>query len=147
MHPQKPQMPPNVNINDPQHISNYQRQQTNIKQQQQHPPQPNKQPHPINQNGSHTKPPSSHVNQNQQYPQQQHPQNRPTTQQSSSQIAGSLALSNANSHNLNKSNNVGQPLNGQPFTPNSQIPNQSKQLSQHTSKSSFNSQNLNKTNG
>jgi hypothetical protein len=67
-------MPPNVNINDPQHISNYQRQQhppNPNKQQQQppHPSQPIKQTHhTMSQNGSHTKlPPPTHVNQNQQY--------------------------------------------------------------------------------
>ena len=143
MHPKKPQMPPNVNINDPQHISNYQRQQTN--KQLLH-PQPNKQPHPMSQNGSHPKPPPSHNYPNQQYPQQQ--QNRLlASQQPSSQTAAPLTVSNPTTHNLNKPNNVGQPLNGQPFASNSQIPNQSKQHGQHSTKSSFNSPNLNKTNG
>jgi hypothetical protein len=156
MHPQKQQqMPPNVNINDPQHISNYQRQQhppnPNKQQQQQlqppHPSQPTKQTHhPMSQNGSHTKlPPPTHLNQNQQYPHQQ--QNRPVPpHQSGQQLAANMAMSNATPHNSNKPY-VGQSINGQPFNSNSQIPNQPKQHIQPSPKSSFNSPNLNKANG
>jgi hypothetical protein len=145
MHPQhqKPQMPPNVNINDPQQMSNYQRQQQKVQHSLQ-----NKQP-PTTGGGAHLQngvgvggshPKSSHFYQSQQYQQQQNLQSQNRIPSSTAQqLTPSQTVTNSSSNNPNLNKPVtGQPINGQSLTSNNKQP---------VPKSSFNSTNLTKTNG